>query len=74
MEVAQLRDSSPARVSLEEHMSLKEKVRDLESCLHEMQEEFEEVTRTCVCAHARVCDLLYYLQALSMAVYCEHCV
>ncbi|XP_067941851.1 putative leucine-rich repeat-containing protein DDB_G0290503 isoform X2 [Watersipora subatra] len=38
----QLERCRPDSVPLEEHAQLKEKVRDLENCLHEMQEEFEE--------------------------------
>ena len=43
-----LEERIPGTVALEEHVSLKDKVRDLENCLHEMQEEFEEVGGNCM--------------------------
>lgn len=43
MELSQIKERNLNQVSEEDHMALKAKVRDLESCLHEMQEEFEEV-------------------------------
>ena len=42
-EVTRLQENRPDQVPAEEHAQLKDKVRDLENCLHEMQEEFEEV-------------------------------
>lgn len=44
MEIKKLRESAADQVSFEEHAALKNKVHDLEKCLHEMQEEFEEVS------------------------------
>lgn len=39
----ELKETRPDQVSAEDHAQLKDKVGDLENCLHEMQEEFEEV-------------------------------
>ncbi|KAF6020716.1 hypothetical protein EB796_020966 [Bugula neritina] len=41
-EMKKLKECRPDTVSAEDHALLKDKVRDLETCLHEMQEEFEE--------------------------------
>jgi len=48
-----LKECRPDTVSAEDHALLKDKVRDLETCLHEMQEEFEEV-RSCM-EHKLLC-------------------
>ena len=62
----------PDQVPAEEHAQLKDKVRDLENCLHEMQEEFEEVVFKLLANSLSCLDLImckiYHKKCISMYV------
>ena len=71
-EVTKLQENRPDQVPAEEHAQLKDKVRDLENCLHEMQEEFEEVVFKLLANNLSCLDLImckiYHKKCISMYV------